>query len=232
MRMPTALSASLLAIASAAAVPALLASLAACTSFTNVRSADVRPGNLIGAQISYATSPGDAAGWQFGNNFDCAENCGGGILGGELGYARGFVPDSSRPFTLGVGLGGILPYAEGYVQLDRSSHPYGVGLRIAAPLAGFSRAQLYGRYDIPLQPGRLLLWNPGILYSSITNVSSDASFLGLVNGFGMELRDGGNTFTPSLAIVVARARHGRGYFAEGPTLSGFVTAGLSVSVGR
>jgi len=88
----------------------LLASLAACTSFTNVRSADVRPG-LIGAQISYATSPGDAASWQFGNNFDCAENCGGGILGGELSYARGFVPDSSRPFTLGVGLGGILPYA-------------------------------------------------------------------------------------------------------------------------
>ncbi len=133
-----------------AAITMAFASLAACTSFASVRSAQVRPGNEVSAQTSYASPPGNAAAWMLGTSIDCIQQCNGAILGGELGYARGFVRDSWPPFALGLGFSGIVPYLDGYAQLGRSTHPSGVGVRVAVPFGqSLTMAQLYGPTTCP-----------------------------------------------------------------------------------
>jgi hypothetical protein len=209
----------------------VLAFLTACTSFANVRSARVRPGTSFDLQSSFASNPGDAAGWLLGNNIDCAERCGGGILGGELGVARGFARPS-LPFTLGAGMMGLVPYAEGYVQLAGGERPAGIGARIGIPaLFQAPMGQVYARFDLPIVGGRRLLWNPAVFHASGTTAAASARVTALVNGIGLETGNG-NTVTPSLAFVIARTQHDFGVVREGPSVARFVVAGLRVAFGR
>lgn len=209
----------------------LLAFLPACTSFANVRSAQVRPGTWIDLQSSFASSPGDAAGWLLGNNIDCTQRCRGGILGGELGVAYGFARQS-LPFTLGAGVSGLMPYAEGYVQVKSGESPAGVGARIGFPVStARMTGEAYARFDFPVAGGRRLLWNPAVFHASGVTPAASARVTGLVNGVGLEMGDG-DTFTPSLAFVVARAEHDFGRLREGPAVTTFAVAGVRVALGR
>ncbi|HET9013223.1 MAG TPA: hypothetical protein VFN38_15460 [Gemmatimonadaceae bacterium] len=208
-----------------------VAFLPGCTSFANVRSARVRPGTTFDLQSSFASNPGDAAGWLLGNNLDCAERCGGGILGGELGVARGFV-GHSLPFTLGGGVMGIVPYAEGYVQLAQGERPAGIGARFGvSPLTANPMGQVYARVDLPIAAGRHLLWNPALFHASGSTAAASASVTALVNGIGLE-SDSDETLTPSLAFVIARAQHDFPPVREGPGHAWFIVAGLRVAFGR
>ena len=209
----------------------VLALVPGCTSFTNVRSAQVRPGTSFDLQASFASDPGDAAGWLLGNNIDCAQRCGGGILGGEFGVARGFARQS-LPFTLGAGVMGIMPYFEGYVQLAGGERPAGIGARIGIPVSSSrTMGQAYARFDLPVAGGRRLLWNPSLFYASGVTPVASASVTGLVNGVALQMGND-NTFTPSLAFVLARAQHDFVSVREGPTVTRFVAAGLRVAFGR
>lgn len=207
-----------------------LAFLPGCTSFANIRSARVRPGMSFDLQSSFASNPGDAAGWLLGNNIDCAERCGGGILGGEFGVARGFVRHS-LPFTLGGGVMGIVPYAEGYMQLVQGERPAGIGARFGLSSLGTTRiGQVYARLDLPIAGGRHLLWNPALFHASGSTAAASASVTALVNGIGLE-SDSDATFTPSLAFVIARAQHDFLLVREGPGQTWFVVAGIRVAFG-
>jgi len=210
-------------------LPILLV-LVGCTSFANVRSAEVRPGPSQTLQVSFTTPPGEAASWFWSD--DCGTQCNRGITAWDLTVAVGRRPTLGPPFTLGVGVTGILyPYAEAYVQLrQHPRNPFGIGGRLGLGVDGWSQHQLYARFDAPLGPGARLLFNPGVFYQvgNSPNGQNPGSFLGLVGAFGVEMGSGPVALTPGLAFVRGRAEH-RSYGVEhGPVTQPFVALSLGL----
>ena len=137
----------------------------------------------------------------------------------------------SLPFTLGGGVMGIVPYAEGYMQLVQGERPAGIGARFGLSSLGTNpMGQVYARLDLPIAGGRHLLWNPALFHASGSTAAASASVTALVNGVGLE-GGGDDTFTPSLAFVIARAQHDFPPIREGPGQTRFIVAGLRVAFG-
>jgi len=202
-----------------------------CTSFATVRSAEVSPGAAFTVQASVASPPGDEAAWFWA--YDCADNCNHLIVGGDLVYAYGLATKSRLPFAVGLGVNGLLPYVEGYAQLNASrTRPFGVGVRAGIPVWSWSEHQIYGRLDVPLGAESRFLWNPAVLYhgGKAPNGNSPGSFVGIVQGFGIQFGTGSRVVTPSVALVWGRAQHRTGFFQSGPASRVFATAGISVGL--
>jgi hypothetical protein len=206
---------------------------AGCTSFSTVRSAEVRPGPGATLQASVASPPGDDAAWFW--SFDCAARCDRSIPATDVVVDYGRRPPKGPAYTVGVGVAGVHPYAEAYLQLGSSRRlPFGVGGRVGLPVGSWTEHQLYGRLDLPLTARQRLLLNPGIFYhtGNSPNGANPGSFFGLVQGIGVELDAGGVSLRPAAAVVWGRAErrsHGQQY---GPTTKVFGTASLGVSVHR
>lgn len=185
---------------------------AGCTTFGEVRSAEVVPGPSFEVRATLATPPGDVAGWFW--SFDCAEGCSHSIIGTELEYSYGHVPaGGGTPNELGLGLVGVFPFAHGYVQLGRGRRPYGIGARVGVPLSGWSEHQVFGRMDIPLGSDARLVLDPSVfLHRARTgNGQSYGHVLGLLGAIGLDATDGGTTLLPALtvgALEVERTRYG------------------------
>jgi hypothetical protein len=209
----------------------LLAPLAACTSFATLRSAEVRPGPAFTVQAALAFAPGDEAGWFW--SLDCEINCDHGVPGLDLSLAFGSRPSSAGiPYALGFGFNGIYPYLEGYFQLHRGrALPFGLGARLGIPASGWSEHQLYGRLDVTLGTGARLLLDPGLFFhtGNSPNGQNPGTFVGFVQGVGLELSDGVLAITPGVSIVWGRAeRHSYGE-QIGPAYRAFAMASVGVT---
>jgi hypothetical protein len=184
------------------------ASLAACSTFGAVRSAEVRPG--LGATLTASASApvGDAAGWFY--SLDCVERCSDQVLGvgGEVSYGweRAI---GGRPTSVAVGTSGVYPYVDGFVQLREGGAPFGAGARIGMPGPSWGEYQLYARLDVPLGRSTRLLLDPGLfmLAGSSPNGANDGSIIAFVQGAGLDFDLGGFGITPAVSLVAGHAQH-------------------------
>lgn len=191
------------------AILLLGATMAGCTSFATVRSAQVQPGSSLTLQGSVSSPPGDEAAWFW--TLDCASDCDHSVASVEAGYAYGWTGEN--PYTLGVGVNGLLfPYVEGYAQLNGdSARAWGVGARLGIPAAGWSNHQVYGRYDLVLANGTRVLVNPGVFLhvGNSPNGENPGHFLALAQGVGLEHRGERTTLVPAITLVAGRGRRSR-----------------------
>lgn len=212
---------------------ALPAALAGCTTFANVRSADVRPGPSLGVQASASTNPGDGAGWFWA--YDCATACGRPVVGGDVGVTYGWRPrGGARAASVGAGVSGAYPYVDGYVQLAAGRRPFGVGARLGPPATSWREHQVYARQDVPLGRATRLLLNPGVFLHEgrAPNGENPGRFLGFVQGIGVLFDGERASWTPAVALVAGRAERTSFGRREGPTTSVFATASLGVTLHR
>ena len=90
---------------------------------------------------------------------------------------------------------------------------------------------MYARYDIPVNKESRVLLNPGVFIhdGASPNGANTGSFLGIVQGVGLQIEGDYASWTPAVAVVSGRAQHG-GYGREyGPASSVFVTASLGMT---
>lgn len=213
-----------------AAAPSLLGG---CATFATVRSAEPYVGPSAALQLSGSTPPGDLASWIW--SFDCADQCNHSSVGGDLGFTYGWRPDGGpRAIALGAGISGVSPYVDGYVQLAGGPRPFGVGARLGLPAFSWHDHQLYARYDIPINSESRLLLNPGVFLSEghSPNGQSSASFLGVVQGVGLQVEGEYVSWTPAVAVVAGQSRRDRYGSRDGPTSSVFATASLGLTLHR
>jgi hypothetical protein len=211
----------------------VIAALTSCTAFATVRSAEVRPGPGATVQASYASPPGDDAAWFW--SFDCAHRCDHAIPAVDVVLEYGWRPPTGLAYTLGFGVSGVHPYLEAYVQLPASRRrPVGVGGRLGLPINSWNEHQIYGRLDVPLTPRQRILLNPAVFYHSgrSPSATNSGSFLGLVQGVGIEFDMGTASIRPAAALVWGRAERRSDGQQFGPTTRVFGTASLAVSVHR
>ena len=211
-----------------AAVPWLLSS---CAAFTTVRSAEPYPGLSSGVQLSLSAPPGDVASWFW--SLDCVARCNHPIIGEDLGVTYGWRPSGGpRAVAIGAGFSGVSPYVDGYVQLAGGSRPFGLGARLGLPVASWQEHQVYARYDIPIDSGARVLLNPGVFLHEGTspNGANEGQFISFVQGVGLEIEGDYVSWTPAIAVVAGRARHG-GYGEQyGPERTIFATGSLGITV--
>ena len=200
---------------------------AGCASFATVRSAEVMPGLAFTTQASLAGRPGNDAAWFF--TLDCTQNCDRPIASGDVAIAYGVGASADVPFTIGAGLNGTFPYLEGYAQLGQGKIPFGIGARAGIP-TGWAMHELYGRVDIPLSASARVLWNPGVVYltGNSPNGENPGSLTAITQGVGVQFGAGSFTFTPSTALVWARAEHTSYGEQVGPSSHVFGTAAISI----
>jgi hypothetical protein len=205
-----------------------LASLPACTSFSAVRPARVTPGSSVTLQLSYATPPGDDAAWFW--SFDCEASCNRSILSYDLGYTNGF-DAGGTPFEMGFGISGTYPYATGYAQLGQGRVPWGIGLRVGVP-AGWHEHQAFVRLAVPLGERTNLLLSPMLFLhtGNSPNGQNPGTFLGLIQGLGLEARGERFTAIPALSLVAGRTQR-ESYGREvASSWTVFGTASISLTV--
>jgi len=213
-----------------AAVPSLLIG---CTTFATVRSAEPYPGTSVSLQASASTPPGDLASWFW--SFDCAEACNHSIVGGDLGVTYGWqLGGGPRAMTIGAGINGLSPYVDGYMQLAAGPRPFGLGARLGLPALSWNEHEIYARYDIPIAKESRLLLNPGVFLHQgrSPNGASSGSFLGFVQGVGLQIEGEYVSWTPAVAVVAGQSRRDRYGNRDGPVSSVFATASMGVTLHR
>ena len=210
----------------------LAAASVGCTSFSTVRSAEVREGLSLTLQASTTTPPGDEVAWFWA--FDCAERCDHMISSFDVAATIG---SSGAPaFSFGAGLNGLLnPYLEGYLQLRQSpSTPFGIGGRLGLPVTGWASHQLYARYDVPVWSGRTLLLNPGIFYHTGNSPNGElpGHFIALVQGIGLQFGSETASIVPAMSVGVGRGERESYGNAIGPFTTVFGAASVSITLQR
>lgn len=210
---------------------ALALPLGACTSFSAVRSAEVRPGFGIEAVASLSGKVGDEVGWFY--SLDCAENCDRHVPALDAAVSYGWPRViGDRPIAVALGSNGLYPYADAYVQVGKGSLPFGVGGRAGLPVTGWAEHQLYGRLDIPLGSSTRLLFNPAlfVLTGQSPNHQDKGSIVAFVQGVGLEIDAGYVAFTPAFSLVAGRVERSRYDQRDGPSSVLFPTVSLGISL--
>jgi hypothetical protein len=211
--------------------------VAGCTSFVDVRSAEVFPGPQLDVGVTAATPPGDGPAWFWG--FDCATECNHWIFGPHVSLRYGRVPDAGgRPYELGAGFSGTYPYVTGYVQLRRAPRPFGIGGRIGIPFGSWREDALFARYDLSGGANRVVFTPTLFLHSGSSPSGRIAGwFLAFAPALGVQINAGTDVpVTVSLTPVVGRSSRGRSTFTgqevwESATAV-FLVAGLSLTFQR
>lgn len=212
---------------------ALALPLAACTSFSTVRSAEVRPGVGAMATASLSGRVGAETGWFY--SFDCADACDRQVPGLDAAVTYGWLRAlGARPATLALGTSGPHPYVDGYLQLGAGAVPFGVGARVGLPVTGWAEHQLYGRADLRLGAATRLLLNPALFvhHGHSPNGENRGSFVAFAQGVGLEIDAGRVAFTPAVALVAGRSERTTYGQRIGPAAVVFPTASLGVRVHR
>lgn len=186
--------------------------------------------------MSVSTPPGDEAAWFWST--DCVSECDRFIWSTDLSAVAGFGAEGGgTPFEMGVGLRGIsYPYLHGYVQLDTGVRPWGVGARLGVPIGSWHEHSVFGRYDVPLRDDTRLLLNPSVFLhtGSSPNDANEGSFVGFVQGVGVEFRHGAVSLIPALSGIYAHTSRTLGVSGPAPnTIEGsslFVVGSLGVRI--
>ena len=213
-------------------LPGALLLASACTTFGSVRSAVVRPGASAEIAASVASPPGDAAAWFW--SWDCADRCDHPVIGGDVGVTYGWRPASGLPRAVSAGVNGEYAYVDGYLQLRTGARPFGIGLRAGLPLTSWREHQLYARWDVPLRRDTRLLLDPAVMLheGASPNGAIRGSFLGVLQGVGVQFEGEHVSWTPAVSIVAGRAARD-GYGEQvGPVWRLFGTASIGVNVHR
>ena len=179
-----------------------------CTSFADVRSAEVMPGGQLDVGVTMSTPAGDAASWFW--SYDCASDCDRAIFSPNVAFRYGRVPEArGRPWELGAGTSGTFPYATGYLQLARGPRPFGVGARVGVPVGSWREDAVFARYDLSSGSTRFVLTPTIFLHSGNSpNGQQPGWFLALAPAFGVQHSFSGVSATGSLTPVVGRTRRG------------------------
>ncbi|MGI8618104.1 MAG: hypothetical protein ACR2L6_03330 [Gemmatimonadaceae bacterium] len=212
---------------------ALALAAGGCTTFSNVRSAEVRAGPSVALQAAISSTLGPETGWFW--SLDCASACSYPVFGTDMGFTHGWPAGvAGRPAELGLGVNGLYPYVDGYVQLGSGVRPFGVGARIGLPATSWFEHQLYGRYDVRIDERTRLLLNPALFvhHGRAPNGESPGSFVAFVQGVGLLIEGERVSFTPALAIVAGRAERTSYGVRYGPERSVFGTISLGVTFHR
>ena len=181
--------------------------LAACTTFSAARPADVPLGSAFHLKVG-AARPNDAAVSWFSAVLDDCPMCEVDPVGqAEIGWTYGW-RGGSRKYSAGVFLDGIAPSVDAYAQLRESPRTnWGVGARGGLDGLETGTAKLYLLYDRRAGAGRLLL-SPGLYWfgnlhdpDGIEHGRSPAWMAGVTQAVGYELEAGRVTWTPQLALV-------------------------------
>ncbi len=209
----------------------LLFATSGCTSFANVRSAQIIPGPSAGIHVSASTPPGEKAGWFWST--DCGNDCDGAVPGGDLGITHGW-GEGAGAKAIGIGTSGTHPYVDGYIQLSGGRAPAGVGVRIGPPITGWREHQLYLRKDLPVGDGRVLMLNPALLLHEgrSPNRQNHGTFFGVVQGVGLLIPGEWISVTPALALVAGRAEHTSYRERHGPEWRLFGVASIGITIHR
>jgi hypothetical protein len=195
-----------------------------------VRPAQVTPGSTFTIQLSLATPPGDDAAWFW--SFDCDAECNRSIFSYDLGYTNGF-DAGGTPFEMGFGISGIYPYAQGYAQLGKGRVPWGLGMRVGVP-AGWHEHHLFARMGLPLNERTNLLLSPMLFLhtGNSPNGQNPGSFIGFVQGVGLEARGARFTAIPAFSLVAGRTQRESYGRQVASSWTVFGTASVSLSVHR
>jgi hypothetical protein len=136
-----------------------------------------------------------------------------------------------------MGLNGTNLYVEGYRQVrGPTAHgpgrtAIGVGGRAGVPGFHWSEHRDFARVDLKMAPGVTLLMNPGLLLNTgnSPNGENPGSFWAITQGFGLELRWDGTSWTPFMTWVGGWTR--RTHWGETRPVTGtsFVVSGMSVT---
>lgn len=198
-----------------------------CTSFVAVRSAEVPPGASGAFQVSLASPPGDDAGWFW--SFDCESECDHVIPSYDVGFLYGL--RWASPFEFGLGINGTYPYLQGFFQLGglEGGDPWGIGGRLGIPFGTWHEHRLFGRYDVRLDEQTRILLNPALYYfaGNSPNGKNPGSFVGFVQGIGLELRGERVSFIPAASLIVGRTE--RESYGEKAASSTTVFGAASIS---
>lgn len=180
----------------------LFASLAGCTSFGAVRSADVYPGPSLAAHVSAAPFPGDIPGWFW--SWDCASDCNHPILSADVSFAWGLKPSTTTAVALAAGLSGTYPYADAYLQLSRRPRrSFGIGARLGIPTGSWNEYAIYARVDRPLGAHDRLLFDPAVFYhvGNSPNGQNPGWLLAFAPGIGLMIEGKRTSVTPAVSLV-------------------------------
>lgn len=204
---------------------------AGCTSFGSVRSAEVEHGGSWAFQVSASSPPGDDAGWFW--SFDCEANCNHAVASYDFSYMHGTT--GRVPFEVGGGLNGTHLYLQGFFQLGSGSAgrgPWGVGGRVGMPLTGWNEHQLFGRFDVNLGENTRLLLSPMLYYygGNSPNGANPGSFVGFVQGLGLERRTGRVSVFPALSVVGGHTERRSYGESVASSWTAFATASLNIVV--
>ena len=181
-----------------------------------MRSAEVQPGLSLHAQATVTAPPGELPGWIW--SFDCAEGCNHSIPGLELGVFHG-VSDSTNGHYFGAGFVAPLnPFVEAYWQFSEKSRARGMGGRLGIPLSGWADSRIFYRHD--LGAGVTSNTNFVIATGSSPNGANSATFLALVQSFGLIERGARTSFIPAISVGVTRTVRTR--YEERETAVGFL----------
>jgi hypothetical protein len=161
-------------------------------------------------------------------SFDCAEGCSHAIPGVELGLHYG-VADSTRSYYLGGGLvAPVQPFVEGYWQFSRGSPARGVGARVGIPTWGWSDSRIFYRHD--LGTGATSNTNFVISTGSSPNGANDATFMALIQSFGLVERNGRTSLIPAISLGLTRTVRTR--YGDRETAIGFLAvASIGLEIG-
>lgn len=215
------------------AVSVAAAVAGACTSFADVRSAEVSPGLGFSTGVTLATPPGDDAAWFWA--LDCDAACNQWLLSPAASLTVGVgSADGAPAYEIGLGTSGIYPHVEGYVQIRQGSRPLGVGVKVGVSRWAWYQDAVFLRYDVPLRDGYRLLFVPTLLRHAGSNDTTRGSFTALAAGFGLDRRTGGASWTLSVVPVVGATRRKSQGLAPAPTSvesqTGFVAVSLRLAL--
>ena len=120
------------------------------------------------------------------------------------------------------------------MQLAGGPRPFGVGARLGIPAWSWRDHQIYARYDIPIGGETRVLLNPGVFLHEGTspNGQNSGSFLGVVQGMGLQIEGEYVSWTPAVAVVAGQSRRNRYGRRDGPVSSVFATASMGMTLHR
>jgi hypothetical protein len=196
-------------LVTALALATLVSSLAACTTFSAARPADIPLGDSFHLKYGLGRPRDPAVTWWGSGLDDCGLCEGRSIMQTELGWQHGWRGPGARKYSAGLFLDGLAPQLDLYAQLGESpSTNWGIGVRGGSPRPKHGTAKIYLLHDRRTSADTRLLLAPGLFwYGNLHDPdrrehgSSPAWMAAVTQAVGFEIEAERVIFTPQLTLV-------------------------------